>query len=251
VFHLTGWHQSVQPVANVLQNIAGIPDPILAVTGNDVRVPAQLPFLIGAAGLINDASLARVEIQSPSLRVRTNLDVEPIHNGLVWGNPSEINYWPDSPVPIVPNESLNAAVGSAPAAPVIHEAFVWLADGPQAPVTGNIFTIRATAAITLSSGIWVNGALTFNQVLPSGRYAVVGMRVRGANLVVARLVFPGQMPRPGVLAVSAIGNVDPYWPRFGRMGSWGEFDNTVPPTLDALGVTDTAQTLLLDLIQVK
>jgi hypothetical protein len=134
---------------------------------------------------------------------------------------------------------------------VIHEAFVWLSDGPQAPISGNIFTIRATSAITLSSGIWVNGNLTFNQVLPAGRYAVVGMRVRGANLVAARLVFPAQFHRPGVLAVASIGNVDPYWPRFGRMGSFGEFENTVPPTLDALGVTDTVQTLLLDLIQVK
>jgi hypothetical protein len=250
MFHLAGWHQSIDPgLAFVAIN--GIQDQAIMVTGQDVRVPAFAANIIGAAALINDASLARAEIQSPSLRVRTNLDIEPIHQGLVWGNPSEINLWPDAPVPLVANESLNAFVQSDPAAPVVHEAFVWLSDGAQSPVTGNIFTIRATAAITLVAGTWVNGNLTFNQVLPSGRYSVVGMRARGANLVAARLVFPGLAVRPGVLAVNTIGGVDPYWPRFGRMGAWGEFDNTVPPTLDALGVTDTAQTVLLDLIQVK
>jgi hypothetical protein len=34
------------------------------------------------------------------------------------------------------------------------------------------------------------------------------------------------------------------------MGVFGEFPHTNPPTLDCLGVTDTSQVILLDLIRV-
>src|SRR5207247_1836789 len=99
---------------------------------------------------------------------------------------------------------------------------------------GAIYTIRATAAVALAASTWVNGALTFSQALPYGTYQVVGMRARGANLAAARLVFVGQPFRPGVAGVNALGNVDPFHFRYGNMGVFGQFDSTVPPTVDCL-----------------
>lgn len=250
MFHLCGYEQSIDP-AGALVTINAIPEATLTTSGADIRVPTQLPNIIGAACTINDASLSRAQIQSPSLRIRTNLDVEPIVNALVFGNPPEQSYWPETPIPLAPLESVNFAVQSDPAAAAIHRGLIWLSDGPQSPVGANMFTIRATSAVTLATGTWVNGVLTFNQVLPAGRYAVVGMRARGTNLVAARLVFAEQLARPGVLAVNAIGDMDPYWTRFGRMGVFGEFEHTVPPTIDCLGVTDSAQVFEFDLVQVR
>jgi hypothetical protein len=68
--------------------------------------------------------------------------------------------------------------------------------------------------------------------------------------VAARLVFPEQVARPGVAAVNAIGDLDPYYFRYGRMGVWGEFPHTNPPTVDCLGVTDSSQIYLMDLLRV-
>jgi hypothetical protein len=250
MFHLSAWYQSVDP-AGVLLPINGVPEATLMVAGADIRVPKALPFIIGAAGLANDASGSRAQIQSPSLRIQTNLDVEPLVLALVFGNPPEQSFWPQTPVQVVPDESLNFAILSDPAAAAAHYGLVFLADGAQNPIEGNIFSVRCTAAITLSAGVWVNGALTFQQTLPAGRYAVVGMRARSANLVAARLVFQEQMARPGVLAVNAIADQDPYWTRFGRMGVFGEFESTNPPTVDALGVTDSAEIFILDLVRVR
>lgn len=250
MFHLSAFEQSIDP-GNALTAINAVREEQLFVNGVDLRVPELLPFIIGAACTINDASLVRAQVQSPSLRVRTNLDVEPIVQALVFGSPPEQSLWPETPMPLAPDEAVNFAVQSDPAAAAMHRGFIFLSDGPQTPVTGEIFTIRATAAVTLATGNWVNGNLTLGQVLPAGRYQVVGMRARGTNLVAARLLFSEQVARPGVLALNALGDEDPYWTRFGRMGVFGEFPNTIPPTVDCLGVTDTAQTFLLDLIRVS
>jgi hypothetical protein len=249
VFHLVAYEQSVDP-ASAVTNINAIREEIVFTNGVDIRVPSLLPNVLGYAVTINDASLVRAQLASPSLRQLANIDVEPIVQALVFGSYPEVTYLPDGPIPLTPDEALNLAVLSDPAAPVIHRGLVWLCDGPVNQSKGEIITVRATSAVTLVTGTWVNGALTFLQSLPAGKYQVVGMRARGTNLVAARLVFPEQVARPGVAAVNAIGDLDHPMQRAGRLGVWGQFPHTNPPTVDCLGVTDSAQTYIFDLVRV-
>lgn len=250
MFHLAAWFQSVDP-GNAFQAIPGVSDPAITVSGNDIRVPKPLPFIVGYGGVINDASLVRAEIQSPSLRKVFNLDVEPVVQGKVFTNPQLFNIIVGNGVPVEPDESLNWFVQSDPAAAAIHYGLAMLADAPLQPIKGNYYSIRATSGVALVAGSWVNGALTFSQVLPAGSYQVVGMRARGANLLAARLVFVGGTYRPGVPGVTAIGGLDNNDQRFGNMGVFGQFDNTTPPTVDCIGDTDTTQSFVFDLIKVK
>ncbi len=250
MFHIGAFFQSVNP-ANAFQAIAAVGDPALTIAGNDLRVPPGLTNLIGETALINDASLVRAQLQSPSLRGIFNRDIEPVIQGKVLPGNQPYVMHADSPIVLQPNESLNLFAQSNPAGAVIHAGLVWLADGARKEVNGNIFTIRWTAAAALAAGVWVNAAIVFSQVLPAGSYQVVGMRARGANLLAARLVFPGQGFRPGAPGVGAIGTFDNQDFRYGDLGVWGQFDNTAPPTIDFLGDTDVAQTGVLDLIKVK
>jgi hypothetical protein len=250
VFHLSAYYQSIDP-GGALLAINAVREETLFTNGVDLRIPTQLPNIIGAIGMGNDASFTRAQIQSPSLRILANLDVEPIVAALVLGSPPEQSFWPATPVELTPDEAMNFAVLSDPAAPAGHYGLVFLSDGAQSPIEGRIFSVRCTATITQVVGTWVNGNLTFSQTLPAGRYQVVGMRARSTNMVAARLVFPEQVARPGVLAVNAVADLDPYWTRFGRMGVFGEFPHTNPPTVDVLGVTDTTEIFMLDLIRVS
>lgn len=250
MFHLAAWAQNVD-LAGVLTAITAVQDPVLTTSGNDVRVPKALPAIIGAASALGNTTPSRAQITSPSLRAMVNLDIEPIIAGLVFGSFPEQLIHPASPIPVVPDESLNFNAQATGGAATLNYGLVWLADGAQPQVNGPIYTIRATSSCTLSSAAWVNGNLTFSQVLPAGSYQVVGMRARGTNLVAARLVFVGSIFRPGVGAVNALGNVDPWHFRYGNMGVFGQFDNTTPPTVDCLGVTDSAQTYEFDIIKVK
>lgn len=250
MYHLAAYYESVDP-SGAYANIAAVQDQALRAQGDDIVVPDAIPNIIGEVALTAANVLTAARLQSPALRRIHDLDMEPLVNAVVFGNPPEAMFHPMNPVPIDPDEALQLQINSTPAAGAeAHYGLVWLSDGPHQPVNGQIYQARFTASITLSAGAWVNGNITFPQVLPAGRYQVVGMRIRGTNLVAARLVFAGQTPRPGVPAVNAIGDRDATVNRYGRMGVFGEFDQNVPPTLDALGVTDTAQVGILDLIKV-
>jgi hypothetical protein len=234
-----------------LTQINAIQDQSLTTQAGDIRVPMKLANLVMQAVLSNDASVTRAQLTSPSLRAMLNLDIEPIVPGKVFGSPIEPYWHGDSPIPLMGNESLNLFVQNAQAAAVLHYGLLWLSDGPVKTTTGNIYTVRCTAAGALVAATWVNANLVFAQALPYGRYQVVGMRARSANLAAARLVFPDSQWRPGVPAVNTIGGLDFDNGRYGFMGVFGEFDSTVPPTIDLLGDTDVAQFVDLDLIRTK
>jgi hypothetical protein len=250
MFHLAAFAES-QDLGGLLANVAAVQDPTLTTSGDDVRIPQALPFLVGQAALCVATTPTRAQLVSPSLRAIANLDIEPIVNALTFGSPPEQTVHGDAPIPLVPNESLNCAMQATGGSASVAYGLALLGDGPLLPVKGSIYTVRATGAVTLSAVLWVNGNLTFAQTLPAGRYQVVGMRARGTNLVAARLVFVGGAWRPGVPAVNALGDLDPYFARYGQMGVFGEFDSTTPPTVDCLGVTDTAQNFLFDLVKIK
>ncbi len=250
MFHLAAFQLSTDP-AGALIAINAIREEQFQTNGVDFRVRAGLEFLLGEACTINDASLVRAQVQSPSLRTLANLDVEPLVNGLVFGSRPLSGFHPDVAIPLVADESVNFFVQSDPAAAAIHRGYLWFGDGAQAPAKGSYFSMRATSAITLVTGQWVNGNLVFAQVLPTGRYQIIGMRATGTNLCAARLVFPEQVPRPGVLAGNAVTDLSDEVFRRGNAGVYGEFDNTVPPTVDCLGTVDAAQTYIFDLVRVK
>jgi hypothetical protein len=225
-----------------------IPDPTLRVAGNDFYVPAQVNQIISAAGLINSTvAPARMQIQSPSLRALLNFDLGPVANSNVFGSlPRCMRMW-QTPLQLVTNEPLDMYCQNA--ASVLNQAMIILSDGPVKPVTGKIYSVRATGSAVLQPGQWVNTPLTFSQTLPSGHYQCVGFRAIGVTLVGARIFFVGGAWRPGVYASNSVNDND--WPdfRYGNIGVWGEFDNTVPPTVDCNGFNDTSQDFVFDLIK--
>ncbi len=104
--HLAAFSENLD-LATLLQNVAAVQDPALTTSGDDVRVPLDLPFIVGQAALNSNTAPSRAQIASPSLRAMTNLDIEPVVGALVFGSPPENIMHGDSPVPVVANESLN------------------------------------------------------------------------------------------------------------------------------------------------
>jgi len=247
--HVVGYELSASEAA--LTAITPIPDGTVVVSGNDIRVPTQLPNVACVAAMINSsAATLRVQMQSPSLRATLNHDVSPINNGLVFGSLPRLNRLWTHPLPLKPLEGLDAYVQNGAA--VMNRVFITFSDGPVMPIaSGNIYTIRATAAASLATATWVNGALTLSQTLPAGHYQCVGFRSWSANGVYARIFFIGSPWRPGAPMLNAEDNNEWGDFRYGQTGVWGEFDNTTQPSVDFMGITDTAQVVFLDLIKVS
>lgn len=230
-----------------LLNIAGLADPHVRVSGDDIYIPDELPFLLGYYTVGVYMTAARFE--SPSLRRLANIDVCGYDTGAEPGSPPLMHPLLSNPKTLEGSEGFNLKATISPGSYVVGLA--WLSSGPVTKPTGEIFTVLATSSTTLTAYAWSNGALTFATTLPRGRYQVVGMRAKSTGLIAARLVFPGQAWRPGCIGNDADTDIEAQCFRAGEMGVWGEFDHDLPPTVDFLSVSaDTAESVWLDLIKI-
>lgn len=234
---------------SALGNIAALADPHVRAVGDYIYVPTELPWLAGYYFV--GPFLAQARIASPSLRTLCNPDVEGMDVGAEPASPPNMHDKFASPKALAGDEGLEALALYTGGERAFATALAWLSSGPAAPVIGEIFTVYATGATTLTARVWTNVTLTFAQTLPSGRYQIVGMRARSAGCIAARLVIPGHPWRPGCLGCDSVSDLADGVFRHGKAGVWGEFDHDVPPTVDFLSISaDTAEYVFLDLIKI-
>lgn len=250
MFNLVACYASV-PLNSVLTNLTPVTDPIVTVQNARFIFPFQVE-IAAVQGLIVDGS--RMRINTPSLRnialpemypikITADQGTNPVLIGPMWGT-----------LRIPANDEFGIDVSRAGAGAGDCYAGIWYGQQRVPAPGGPAITMRATAALTLTNGTWVAGALTFDQSLPYGRYAVIGMHVTCNDGVFARLAFPGVSQwRPGVPCVEAYGSyVNPPVFRFGAFGLFGVFDSTAQPLIEILGNVAGAETpeILLDLVKV-
>lgn len=227
-----------------------VADPHLTIITNRLVVPEALPFVAGAYA--NGADIARAQFSAPSLRQLINPELSPVDTNALPASPDRFIDYRFTPIQLQPNEQLELDEANAAAGANICRGLVYLADGAITPESGDVRSTRVTGTITGVAETWANGALTFADQLPAGRYRVVGARFFGTTLTFFRLVFPGYAWRPGGLGFANATLVEPPEQRFGNFGAWGEFEHNAPPTLDAFcTAADAAQTGVLDLLKVR
>ena len=261
-FTLIGFYENID-ASGALTAINTIEDTHVTVKDEDLTVPA-LNKIIRA--FVMGSGLTAARISSPSLRRMWLYDVPeflpssalPSDQAVNEGGSATYTIYRGvpivdlqvSPLELVPSEKLNVLVKNGGAADTY--ALIWLADTIPRKVTGKIFTVKATASKTLTANKWTATPINFEQELPAGRYQVVGMRAKSANIIAARLLFVGQVWRPGVLGVKTLtAQYDKIF-RMGNMGVFGEFEFDQPPQVEFLAsAADTSEEVYLDLIQVR
>lgn len=250
MFTLAGFYETLANSAYV--KIAALADPHLRISGDDIAIPSGLNMLLGA--FARSPSMVKARLVSPSLRRFNNLIISPtFQQWQAQFNPNE--HWMNlsqNMVALDVSEDINLEVDNNNASNFIYGG-IWLADQIDPVPGGPRRTVLATGTTTTTAMAWSNVALTFDEDLPAGRYAVIGAMFQSANIVMARLVFPGaQWWRPGCLGIGEVVYTQHSDFRFGRMGLWGEFEHNLPPTVDFLThSSDTAQVVHLDLVQIR
>ena len=246
--HLGAFHESIDP-AGVLVPITAVQDDTVFTSGDDMRVPLDLPFILGSTALLEATAPLRAQISSPSLRRVSNLDIAPFGTGLVHADLHAINIHPMVAIPVRADEAINMNINSNPAGVTSQYGLILFGDGAQQPVAGDMITVRATMSVTAILGSWVNGNLTFDQDLPVGNYDVVGLRVEEATTVAGRLSFVGGAWRPGVPAAGGVTARGVDSMRMGKAGILGSFHTNTPPTIDILAAVGAITPVVyLDLI---
>ena len=246
--HLGAFHETIDPAGSLVP-ITAVQDDTVFTSGDDMRVPVDLPFILGATALLEATVPLRAQVSSPSLRRVSNLDIAPFSTGLVHGNLLAVTIHPGIAIPVRADEAINMNINSDPAAATDQYGLILFGDGAQQSVVGDILTVRANMSVTAVLGSWVNGNLTFDQDLPVGNYDVVGMRVEEPTTVAGRLSFVGGAWRPGVPAVGGVTSNDLDVMRMGRAGILGTFHTNTPPTIDILAAAGAITPVVyLDLI---
>lgn len=252
-YHVAAFSEQIV-AAGTLQAIAAVPDDQLFTTGDDVRVPTGLAFLLAAWAIGTGPTRSR--IVAPSLRAFANLEIAPkiITEAVDLTGPDRMIAYVGDPLPLAVGESINFETdGGAGAGVGQQTGVILLGEGPVVTVTGPIRTIRATAGIAGAEAVWASGALTFSEDLPTGVYQVVGGRCEADNPGAFRLIFVAGGPRPGSLASLNDQGSEVPGSRRGGWGVWGQFDTNQPPTLEILSIAGagTAQVLYLDIMRIS
>lgn len=275
MFRLVAFHE-VATAADAdtsvtLANLAGLADQHITVTGDNIQIPPETPNLMavyaqgGSLTAGETAILDQARLEAPSLKPYIDIaaltGLAATADDQVPLSPTPINNYIGKGINFVPGENMQAktaesVAGDDRAATIL----VWLGDGNYN--AGNLamagmHTIRATAAIaaTALGNAWGAGAITFEQALPAGVYAVLGMKVFGATIIAGRLIFPNQGARPGCIGyatpLTGVGAIENPMFRNGNLGIWGSFTHTSPPQLEIIAAAaDTAQEVYLDVVKI-
>lgn len=243
---------------NMAQNttydaVSGVSDPANTLSSNGRFIFPDNYRMLAAA--VMGASIGAARLNAPSLRSVVLPELYPVNVGAALSDNVKIVAPGRFGPRVIKNEEVAVELSHAGAGAEDVFAGLFMAPTFVPAPEGPIFTLLASASPTLTAGTWVNVALTFNQTLPAGEYTVVGLNVICNDAFLARLVFPGgPVFRPGCVVNDTYGQTNPIEPfRYGRMGLYGKFENTAPPTLDILGYVAGAETpvVMLDVIKTR
>ncbi len=238
----------------VLLALAGAVDQHVTVIGNDITVPdlnklVGVQFIHGTQALPGALTLAQLRTPSMLALLLKDIDKSWDSNGIL--DSENIELFLDDPLELKVGEQLEAWMANGAVVAARGIAAVLLADGPLAPVKGDIRTVRCTSVTPVVADVWTLGVLNPQQQLPVGKYQVVGMScVSPAEAGWARLIFTGSSWRPGCPIRTDVNN--PEIPEFrnGKMGVWGEFNSNTIPRLEVLSIAAVANPdVYLDLIK--
>jgi hypothetical protein len=255
--HTVAFYESINTATlNALNVVAD--DIVSSPQADRFQLPADLDSIHGAAVLA--AALARGQVQTPSLEVkRASLEVIPHETGTIAFTLGGARLFiPQREVVLAPPEMLqlyanNAAGGADPT-----YGAVWLRkSGALEPMpTGDVLSVRATSATTLTANAWTTCTVALDKDLPKGRYALCGFTPISATGIVARALIPGYTYRPGVpVCAGTEGAARDHFAAALKDFLWynmGEFDNISIPQFQFLAsAADTAQYLVLYLVKVS
>lgn len=245
--HLAAWYASLTNGSTNLANTV-VNDSVLTPSGTTGFIlprPGQIR-LVYSAGV----SITNVRVNTPSLRYVALPAVGPLNVTLTVPSPPNVVDWGPNAPTLPVNDAITAEHTLGGGAPEVEYTLAWFSFGPRPVPSGPRYRVRFTGTITAAAGTWVNGAMTPDQTLPQGRYAVTGLDAVGTNLVAVRLLFPGTFFRPGCLARNAVSGVPFKGFTDDRLGLWGVFNSINVPTFDIFSSgANTAQTVFMDLVR--
>ena len=247
MWHLAAYTATfAAPVAN--SQIAALNDQVLTIRNNDFFLKDAMKLIWAAAmgPTIDNASLS-----SPSLRIPTFPFITPVNVGAIPVAESRVEDYTRQPFQLYGEEQLQFRATDPAAAPGRITGVVGLQLMQESLPAGNIVKMHGTSTTAVTANVWSSiEPVTYENDLPDGTYALVGMEHISANGQACRTIFFDQVLRPGCVSKTAFGNRASDIFTLGRLGKWGAFANDRVPNLEVLAnAADAVHNVYLYLIQ--
>lgn len=247
MFHTLAWFENI--AQDAAADIQPVVDDIITIQNNHF-LPQRDKDLLWAAFLSADSVTAR--IITPSLRQITTPYIRPVNPTLLPGNQPNVADYRANPLRLRGLEELQieaeqTAVGAADVYIVAG-----VQDSAMIPMpAGDVYSLRGVGTTTVVADAWSTVAITWQDTLPSGNFAVVGLEVFSTTGIAGRLIFEDQVLRPGCIGGLTEEDATHEMFRKGGLGVWGRFQsNRMPIPQFLCTAADTAQIVYLDIIRV-
>ncbi len=234
-FHTVALTTSSQ--ASTYTAIPAVLDPIFPPSGNGLLMPSDLSLVAAYHG---SATAQRARVTAPSLLRVGYQSIRPVQQSAKGAPVADPNFatFLDRPIRLRASEAVGVEGASTSTERAV--ALLWIADQLEPAPPGEAFTLRFTSATALTGVFgWSMFAPVYDQATPSGVYGVIGLELFSTTAYAARVVFPGSVFRPGVLAqqtlVSTVtaGNARTASCFYdGSLGLWGTFQTNAPPNIE-------------------
>jgi hypothetical protein len=217
-----------------------------------------LPFKLMWAYLCS-ATATRAKIVTPKFRPFARPAIRPIEGA---ANPSlrpQLSENWRNPISFNAVEGIQV-ISTYTAAGERRFAILTVGDGNRNIPQMDEYCMRFTSTMTPVVNSWtISGAISFDDPLTAGQYAITGFEMGAAGGVAARLVFPGPQPgnpimqaRPGILVPTTLTAQGTRYFRHGYLGLFGYFESFQPPQFETLFTAATANPEgYLDIVQTR
>lgn len=252
MFHLSVFQlASPATAAFSLSDMPAVADPSVTLTQTG-HIVFEMDIQLELAYAFGQTDITAAQFQTPRLRPIALPSIRPLDVAVLPSTRLPISRFTRNPLKLnkIDENSMQIS-GSVGTIANKYYAGAWFGDGNKSKSQGQQYAVFFTAAIVAVANAWTAGVIALNTTLPAGKYAVVGMDIFGTNLAFARLVFPRQQWRPGVVAGQNAAFINAPCFRDGDLGDFGTFESYAQPQLDIFAVgANSAQTGILDLVKI-
>lgn len=246
--HTIAWRESIADI--VAEDIAPVVDGIMTIQNNHFLPQKPYDMLYAYFG---GAGATRARLITPTFRQLSTPWIRPINLAIVPLDEANMADYSSNPLKVRGLEELQLEGYQTTGGAAVVMAVAGLSStGNQPAPMGDIIAMRGTGTTTVTAGAWSNVAVTWQDTLPNGNYAVVGLECIGTTCVAGRLIFEDQVERPGCLGQSLTSGNGPALFRYGGLGIWGRFNAYRIPSVEFLcNAADTAQEIFLHLLRLS
>lgn len=245
--HTIAWRESIADI--VAEDIAPVTDSLMTVQNGHFLPQKNWSLLYAYYGA---AGATRARFITPTFRQLSTPWIRPINLAIVPLDEPNVADYSANPLTIRGLEELQLEGYQTTGGAAVVVATAGIASVPPglAP-QGDIISMRGTGTTTVTAGVWSPCTMTWQDTLPNGTYAVVGLEAIGATAIAGRLIFEDQIERPGCVGQGLVSGNGHQMFRMGRLGIWGRFNAYRIPSVEFLcNAADTAQEVYLHFVRV-